>query len=247
MAQLIYNGVQAQEVVYRNNYGEYSGVIYATENGTVLENRFHVAKVTGILEANDKVSVAGAIRSNGTLVGHSAGAVALKGESLLCVTDVSGYSRDDFGRLYDAATYKVETSDEMVGQEIVIYVKYLNDLSPNAASATVIGEPILTDNNTVVETTTRLKDDAAVRSALRAGGMTNIGTPRCLPVHRDRRADRRGFRYHRFHHQPDPHQPHLTLRLPAPPVSSSASSTTTATAIPTTLFRSPPCCPLSTP
>ena len=52
-AQLIYNGVQAQEVEYRNNYGEYSGVIYAQDKGTMLENRFGVVKVEGIVAANE--------------------------------------------------------------------------------------------------------------------------------------------------------------------------------------------------
>ena len=44
-AQLIYNGMCAQEVEYRNNYGEYSGVIYAQPNGTLLENRFHISVI----------------------------------------------------------------------------------------------------------------------------------------------------------------------------------------------------------
>ena len=178
-AQLVYNGIQANEVEYENNYGEYSGVIYAQPIGTVLENRFHVRKVTGILEANDKVSVAGYINMNG-VAGHTFGSVALENESLLYVTNVAGYNREDYGTLYGPATYKIDTSDEMVGQEIVIYVKYLNDLSPNAAYSTVVGDPILTDNNTVVETNARLRNDAAVRSALRAGGMTNIGTPNAV-------------------------------------------------------------------
>ena len=73
-AQLVYNGIQANEVEYENNYGEYSGVIYAQPIGTVLENRFHVRKVTGLLEANDKVSVAGYINMNG-VAGHTFGSL----------------------------------------------------------------------------------------------------------------------------------------------------------------------------
>ena len=171
-AQLIYNGVQANEVQYRNNYGEYSGVIYPQPNGTILVNRFKVRKVTGILEANDTLSVA-----NGAADGHGANAVALDGESLLRVTDVSGYTRADYAGLYGAQTYKIDTPNEMVGQEIVIYVKYLNNLSPNAANSTVLGDAIVTSNNTVVETNGRLKDADAVRSAVRAGGLSNIGSP----------------------------------------------------------------------
>ena len=58
-AQLVYNGVQAQEVEYKNNYGEYSGVIYAQENGTMLANRFGVVKVTGVVVANDVFALDG--------------------------------------------------------------------------------------------------------------------------------------------------------------------------------------------
>ena len=55
----MYNGVQAQEVQYRNNYGEYSGVIYAQENGTMLSNRFGVVKVEGIVAANEVFGIDG--------------------------------------------------------------------------------------------------------------------------------------------------------------------------------------------
>ena len=173
-AQMSYNAVQAQEVTYNNLQGDYAGVLQTQGTGTMLRNRFDVVKVTGILEANDKLSVAGAILADGG-DGHAANDVALEGRSLLCVTDVTDFPRDDFRNLYGDLSYKVATTDEMVGQEIVIYVRFTNNLSPNAGSSEVIGTPILTDNNTVVETSGRLKDPDAVRTALRAGGLTNIG------------------------------------------------------------------------
>ena len=181
-AQMAYNAVQAQEVSYNNLFGDYTGVLQTEKGNTMLYNRFNVAKITGILEANDKLSVAtqGVVvdaNGNRTNVGHAAGAVALEGKSLLNVTSVVGGADVNYTSLMGDQSFTVETSDEMVGQEIVIYVKFLNALAPNAAGSTVVGEPILTTNNTVVETSARLKDTAAVRSALREGGMSNVGTP----------------------------------------------------------------------
>ena len=177
-AQMAYNAVQAEEVTYNNLYGDYTGVLQTETKGTMLSNRFRVVKVTGILEANDKVSVAtGVVDADGNRIGHTFGTTALDGKSLLRVTNVAGKETVNYSSLMGAQTFTVDTSDEMVGQEIVLYVRFTNELAPNASSSTVIGSPIITDNNTVVETSTRLKDDSAVRSALRAGGMTNIGTP----------------------------------------------------------------------
>ena len=181
-AQMAYNAVQANEVTYNNLQGDYAGVIQTDRLDTMLTRRFKVVKVTGILEANDKVSVAGAIgyrdnNNNWVTTGNDLYATALEGKSLLNVTDVTGAANVKYDGLYNAQSFTVDTSDEMVGQEIVLYVRFLNDLAPNASSATVIGEPILTSNNTVVETSARLKDASAVRSALREGGMTNIGNP----------------------------------------------------------------------
>ena len=165
-AQLVYNGVQAQEVEYRNNYGEYSGVIYAQDNGTMLANRFNVLKVTGIAVANEKKTLDSANYNT-----------TKDGEGRINVTAVSGYTTVP-SSLASNPAFKVSMSDDLLGQEVVLYVKFLNNLSPNAVNSTVMGYPILTDNNVVVETTGRLKDTDAVKSALRAEGiaMPTAGT-----------------------------------------------------------------------
>ena len=182
-AQMAYNAVQAYEVTYNNLQGDYAGVLQTTRLDTMLTRRFQVVKVTGILEANDKLSVSGTYRTwnantnQWVYSGNGLYSVALEGKSLLNVTNVAGKETIDYSSLYNAQTFTVDTSDEMVGQEIVLYVRFNNELAPNAASSTVIGSPIITENNTVVETSARLKDASAVRSALREGGMTNIGNP----------------------------------------------------------------------
>lgn len=150
VAQLIYNGVQAQEVEYRNLQGDYSGTLYATDNGTMLANRFGVIKVEGIVLANDTVAVAGATAQEGK--------ARLNGQY--------------------AGTYEVEIPNEMVGTCVVLYVQFKDELAPNAADSVVIGQPISSEKNTIVETSSRLKDADAVKSALRGAGiaMPTAGT-----------------------------------------------------------------------
>ena len=163
-AQLIYNGVQAQEVEYRNNYGEYSGVIYAQDNGTMLENRFGVVKVTGIVEANDVMATSGSPARDGYTRFDSNVGISVSG---------GDYTTSQVNSI--GVTFPVTVSNDLVGQEIVIYVKFNNTLSPNASSCTVLGNGIVTDNNTVVETTTRLRNADTVRSNLRGDGISVDG------------------------------------------------------------------------
>ena len=179
-AQMAYNAVQADEVVYDSDAPVIDGVPPVKTNGTMLANRFKVVKFTGILEANDKLSVTYKAAFGNTPADYTGdGTTALEGQSRVNVTAIgdSRFNRDDYPTLYGTNSFKVATDDELVGQEIVLYVKLNNWLSPNASSSTVLGNAIITDNNTVVETTGRLKDDSAVRTALRAGGLTNVGTP----------------------------------------------------------------------
>ena len=141
-AQLVYNGVQAQEVQYRNNYGEYSGVIYAQETGTMLANRFGVIKVTGIVMANDEF----ALGSN---------AVQKDGRTMLDVVEAVDYGSGSYS---DETTFNVDTDASLIGQEVVIYVKPASKLNPNPSADAVMGTPIVTDNNTVVTTYAKLNN-----------------------------------------------------------------------------------------
>ena len=153
-AQLIYNGVQAQEVEYRNNYGEYSGVIYAQDKGTMLENRFGVVKVEGIVAANE-------------IFGIDDYSATQAGKTRLVSTNTYG---DKDGENYDGV-YPVSMDNDLVGQRVVIYVKFQNSLSPNATSSTVVGNPIISNKSVVVETSAKLKDADAVKDALKDAGI----------------------------------------------------------------------------
>ena len=160
-AQMLYNAVQAQEVEYRNLDGNYNDVIYPTEKGTVLANRFGVVKVEGLVVANDVYGVPGyAAAANGR--------VRLEDTNTYTTTGSNGQTVE---RNYNGV-YNVDIDNDMVGTRIVLYVKFQNALAPNAANSTVIGTPISSDKNTVAETASRMKDINAVRDFLSDNDLT---------------------------------------------------------------------------
>ena len=162
VAQLIYNGVQAQEVEYRNLQGDYSGTLYAQEIGTMLSNRFGVVKVEGVVAANEVFGING---KSATQAGKTQ------------LVNCNSYTSNGTTHTYDGI-YPVSMNNDLVGQRVVIYVKFNNALSPNAASSTVLGDPIVSDKTTVVETSARLKNTDAVKDALKGSGisMPSAGT-----------------------------------------------------------------------
>ncbi|HJB57752.1 MAG TPA: S-layer homology domain-containing protein [Candidatus Flavonifractor intestinipullorum] len=155
VAQLIYNGVQAQEVEYRNLMGQYDGTVYAqpvngdNEDSSMLAIRFNAIKVEGVVKANEIFGIDG----------HTA-TVAGK-------TYIESTSKE-----YPSGNYPLAVSNDLVGQRVVIYVRFNNTLSPNPNASTVLGDPIVSDKTTVVETTARLKDADAVKDALKGSGIS---------------------------------------------------------------------------
>ena len=150
-AQMAYNAVQAQEVTYNNLFGDYTGVLQTETKGTMLANRFHVVKVEGVVTANEIFAIDGGAKT-----------VAGKARFVDCNTwtDEKG---NEHG--YDAI-YPVSISNDLVGRRVVIYVQFQNNLAPNAASSKVIGEPILSNENTVVSTADKLATADKVKSFL---------------------------------------------------------------------------------
>ncbi len=157
-AQMLYNAVQAQEVEYRNLEGNYDGVIYPTEKGTVLENRFNVRKVEGVVEATSLISLNGS--------------TAVEGKTRLNNIEYNGEFYEDKNGDPIPVAYPIAIDSALLGQRVVIYVKGLNDLSPNASGMEVVGTAIVSDDNTVVDTAGRLKDTDAVKDALRGSGIS---------------------------------------------------------------------------
>ena len=159
-AQMAYNAVQAQEVTYNNLFGDYTGVLQTFDKGTMLNNRFGVSKVEGVVVANDIMAI-----DDGT-------STTVAGKSRLSDIYVDGNHRvNNAGNLIDDI-YPVALDNSYLGQRVVLYVKGLKDLAPNAASTQVISEPILSADNTVATTTSRMGDTDKVRSFLADNGLT---------------------------------------------------------------------------
>ena len=159
VAQLIYNGVQAQEVEYRNLQGDYSGTLYATENGTMLANRFGVVKVEGVVAANEVFGIS---------YGDKNYTATQTGKTQLTNTNTYGTN----GQYNYDGVYPISMSNDLVGQRVVIYVKFQNALSPNASSSTVLGSPIVSDKTTVVETYSKMVKTDDVKDALKGTGIS---------------------------------------------------------------------------
>ena len=144
-AQLIYNGVQANMVVYRNNYGEYSGVINSqpvngtdvnSEPSTMLYVRFGVNKVVGVVEGNEFFTLDGAPQR--------------EGRTRIRLTESGAY-----GNAGALRTFNVSTDAGLIGQKVVLYVRPTSKLSPNPEADTVLGDAIVANSNVVVTTMDR--------------------------------------------------------------------------------------------
>ena len=147
-AQMTYNAVQAQEVSYNNLQGDYSGVLQTQGKGTMLENRFGVWKITGIVTGNEHFALnAPALRAGKTEIQATE------------VTIGSGTENRPWMSVGDLNTFNVSTDADLIGQEVVIYLKPTSKLSPNPASDRVLGQAIVTDSNTVVTTTDKVDAD----------------------------------------------------------------------------------------
>ena len=159
VAQLIYNGVQAQEVEYRNLQGDYSGTLYAQDQGSMLSNRFGVVKVTGVVEANEYFGLNQAATK--------------EGKTQLNVRESVSYGG---GSYEGVALYNLTTSADLLGKEVVIYVKPASKLNPNPADDAVLGDPIVTTKNTIYTTQDKLVNDNSksndITKALKNEGLT---------------------------------------------------------------------------
>mgnify|MGYP005808954075 CR=1 FL=1 len=168
-AQMLYNGVQSWMVEYRNLEGSYDGIVYpqplngTKANSTVLLEKFKVAKVEGVVQATSLIAMENV-------------STTVEGKTRL--TDIV-YNGEKWGNYNNQnqwvpaeVTYPIAIDSEYLGYRVVIYVKGLNDLSPNATSMEVVGSYIVSDDNTVVTTTGRLAKTSDVKDALKGSGIS---------------------------------------------------------------------------
>ena len=127
-AHMLYNALLVEEIKYEKNKDESSGLLYVRGQGTMLMNRFGVTRVTGVAAANDKKSVdASAYKTTKAGVGR------------VSVSALSGLAEVS-AALKDNPVFPVTLSDDLLGQTIVILVKFTDNAADGAA---VVGGPIL--------------------------------------------------------------------------------------------------------
>jgi len=140
-AQLIYNGINAKMVEYKNILstgpdGQLTSTPEMSDLGyTILSKKFNVQKVIGVLVANETYGLSGA---------------ATKDNSTIFVRSIDGTA------LATPATtnYKVKAPSALIGQEVALYIKTVG------STTTVLGNVFATTNNKVITTNAGLSTGA---------------------------------------------------------------------------------------
>ena len=154
-AQMVYNALECQMVKYEYVVSTDGSVVttkpQVTTNGlgNVLEEKFNAVKVEAIVEGNEYATV------NGLNYTSSED----KGETYLNVVAISNSKQvnssvpqDEDWKSADGI-YDVSTSKDLLGQRVVVYVRYKDTVGYDEKDALVIGDPIPVSSNKVVVST----------------------------------------------------------------------------------------------
>lgn len=147
-AQIIYNCLEAFLVRYKSAGENGSvGTVADPTNATVLSRYFNTDAVVGVVVANDIFAVEGT--------------KAPDGKAKVAVRTINNIK--DQG----VEVLPVDVDNDLVGQEVTVYVKNLGK-----TTQTVIGGVVPTEKNTVVTTTKALKDADKVEDFLKEIDLT---------------------------------------------------------------------------
>lgn len=148
-AQIIYNALTAHLVEYTSAGTDGSVGTHAVEtNATVLSKYFNTDAIVGIVLANNVFAIDG-------------GAETADGKIRVWVDNVNDI---DYG---DIETLPADVDNDMVGQEVTVYVKNFGKTTQS-----VLGSVIATENNKIVTTTAALEDDDDVDDFLKDNDLT---------------------------------------------------------------------------
>ncbi len=169
-AQIIYNALTAHLVRYKSaGEGGGVGVVADPLDETVLSRYFNTDTVVGVISANEVFS----ILPDGT--------PTAKNKIQLIVRSINDVKQDDFqpmptyspmdrqqgyGPMMNFLILPVGVDNDLVGQEVVVYVKNMGKTTQS-----VIGSPIATENNKIVSTMASLKTEAKANTFLKDNGI----------------------------------------------------------------------------
>ena len=154
-AQMVYNALECQMVKYEYVVATDNGVVTTRPQittsglGNVLEEKFNAVKVEAIVEGNEYATV------NSLNYASSED----EGETYLNVVSISNSKQvnssvpqDEEWKSADGI-YDVSTDKDLLGQRVVVYVRYKDTVGYDEKDALVIGDPIPVSSNKVVTST----------------------------------------------------------------------------------------------
>ena len=154
-AQMVYNALECQMVKYEYVVTTDGSVVTTKPQvttaglGNVLEEKFNAVKVEAIVEGNEYATV------NSLNYASSED----KGETYLNVVSISNSKQvnssvpqDEEWKSADGI-YDVATDKDLLGQRVVVYVRYKDTVGYDEKDALVIGDPIPVSSNKVVTST----------------------------------------------------------------------------------------------
>ena len=135
-AQMIYNVLNANVVSYNWTFNTNGNTVAVQDKSdeTLLENAFGVVIVEGVVTANEFASLG----TNSSMD---------EGETRIVVTN-----HDDGQTNYTngAQTFQVSTGEDVLGRSVALYVQPSTTASSSASRATVLGNVVVSSDNTVV-------------------------------------------------------------------------------------------------
>ena len=154
-AQMVYNALECQMVKYEYVVTTDGSVVTTKPQvttaglGNVLEEKFNAVKVEAIVEGNEYATV------NSLNYASSED----EGETYLNVVSISNSKQvnssvpqDEEWKSADGI-YDVSTDKDLLGQRVVVYVRYKDTVGYDEKDALVIGDPIPVSSNKVVTST----------------------------------------------------------------------------------------------
>ena len=141
-AQMVYNAIQAYMMERDWSQDQTTGQITEgyrlSTTKTLLNERFGVIKVEGVVTANEF--------TNGS---------SMSGKTQVDVTNYGSSLDQD---VFNDGRYNVSIGADEIGKNVTLYVKPYSNGNNNIFRATVLGGAIINDNNTVYTTTGALVD-----------------------------------------------------------------------------------------